>query len=182
MSWTPSHGLNLSTSLPILLTALCLYCSDPALRGQTPTAPDIRTFSLAAQQGGKLTCPGGFPMDLTSTNCEFTETDRLQQWVNSSFTDLAMLGAVTYGTGAQIVKSPGEWGRTWGGFGDRIGVRYTQAAASGTAEFLVGSLLNDNPSHLSYKQDPHTHWGAKSSCDPRNGVSVTAYPTPRLSA
>jgi len=103
---------------------------------------------------GTLLCPGGFPTDLTVTNCSYTEQQRFQQWVNSSLTDQAMLGAVVYGAGAQIIKSPGEWGRTWGGYGDRIGVRYTQGAARGTAEFIVGNIMRDDPRHISYKDDP----------------------------
>jgi hypothetical protein len=101
---------------------------------------------------------------------------RLTQWVNTSLSDQAMLGAVVFGAGAQIIKSPPEWGRTWGGYGDRIGVRYTQAAARGTAEYFVGNILHDDPRHLSYKDDPHTHYGLKIRDDCRAGQPIQVYP------
>lgn len=140
------------------------------------TLPQKRVFATAPTQQGQLTCPGEFPTDLTVTDCSYTHQERLRQWINNSFTDHAMLGAVVYGLGAQIIKSPDAWGRTWGGYGQRVGVRYTQAAARGTAEFVVGTLLHDDPRHLSYKDDPHTPYGTKiSSCE--NGVITTVtYP------
>jgi len=154
------------------LVAPNLAPPDPA----PSTQPQIHTYATASEQQGRLTCPGGFPTDLTVTDCSFTHDQRMLQWINTSFTDQAILGAVVYGLGAEIIKSPDAWGRTWKGYGQRVGVRYTQAAARGTAEFVVGTLLHDDPRHLSYKDDPHTPYGTKiASC--KDGVITTVtYP------
>ncbi len=165
--------------LSVLVWVLCVFESRAVLNGQTVTMVTPQDYSSVYKQTVVLTCPGGFPTDLTITNCDFKEKLRLQQWVTTSFTDQAMLGAVIYGTGAQIIKSPGEWGRTWGGYGDRIGVRYTQAAARGTAEFIVGSLLHDDPRHLSYKDDPHTPYGSKIVCSNDEIIGIVPYPIPK---
>jgi hypothetical protein len=164
--------------LPVFALVLSVFGGGSLLPSQTIPTMVSQTYSLTTDPTGKLTCPGGFPTNLTVTSCDFTAHMRVQQWVTVSFTDEAMLGALVYGGGAQIIQSPSEWGRTWGGYGDRIGVRYTQAAARGTAEFLVGSLMHDDPRHLSYKDDPHTQWGLKvDSCE--NGtIIVHSYPTP----
>lgn len=132
----------------------------------------VTVYPTPSEQQGVLLCPGGFPTDLTMTDCAFTHKQRFQQWITTSFTDQAMLGAFIYGTGAEILRTPGEWPRTWLGLGDRVGVRYTQGAARGTAEYLMGSLLQDDPRHLSYKDDPHTPYGTKVvSCE--NGQITT---------
>jgi hypothetical protein len=130
----------------------------------------------AVQQAGKLICPGGFPTDLTVSNCEFTQKQRVMQWVTVSFTDQAIMGAVVYGAGAQITKSPGEWGRNWRGYGDRVGVRYTQGAARGTAEYLVGNLMRDDPRHISFKDDPKEHYGTKITECTAGGIVYKTYP------
>lgn len=167
----------LPVSVFTLVLALLAILTSFSVRAQ-PQAQTEQHFSTGPAQIGKLTCPGGFPTDLSVTTCEFSTRQRLQQWVNSSVTDQAILGAVVYGAGAQIIRSPGEWGRTWGGYGDRVGVRYSQAAARGTAEFLVGSLIRDDPRHLSYKDDPRTAYGMKiKSC--HSGIITTdTYPVP----
>jgi hypothetical protein len=162
------------------LAAACLFGGCVSLQCQQPEKPQAKQLTLASEQSAKLVCPGGFPTDLTITNCAFTPKQRLQQWVTVSFTDEAMLGAVGYGAWAQIIKSPGEWGRTWGGYGDHIGVRYTQGAARGTAEYLVGSFLHDDPRHLSYINDPHTKYGDKVTSCSIGDFSVTSYPVTKV--
>jgi hypothetical protein len=156
--------------------AACDYAGFQLLRGQTPATLDHPVYNTPAEQVGKLVCPGGFPSDLTVTNCEYTERQRVQQWINTSFNDEAMLGAVMYGAGAQIIKSPSEWGRTWEGYGQRMGVRYTQGAARGTAEFIVGNILHDDPRHLSYKDDPYTHYGDKIDTCHTGVFTIHPYP------
>jgi hypothetical protein len=164
--------------LPIAALVPCVFGCVALLRGQAvPTSGSQNRYSPSSPTG-ELICPGGFPTDLTVTNCDFTAHMRMQQWVTVSFTDEAMLGAILYGAGAQIIQSPSEWGRTWGGYGERVGVRYTQAAARGTAEFLVGNLMQDDPRHLSYKDDPHTHWGSKIVSCNSGIIELQNYPTP----
>jgi hypothetical protein len=168
------------SSASFLLMLFGSLGSAHVVLSQTEAGANTRSQAVQAQtvtnpfaQVGELLCPGGFPTDLTMINCEYKESQRIQQWVTTALTDEAILGAVVYGTGAEIIRSPSEWPRTWLGLGDRIGVRYTQAAARGTAEFVVGSLIRDDPRHLSYKDDPHTHYGTKISCG--SGRVVTTY-------
>lgn len=137
--------------------------------------PTTERFTEPDRQAGKLVCPGGFPTDLTATNCEFTPGARLQQWITTSFTDQALLGAVAFGTAAELIRSPSEWPRSWEGLGQRVGVRYTQGAARGSAEYLVGTLLRDDPRHLSYKNDPHTHYGLKVVSCSASGIETRWY-------
>jgi hypothetical protein len=101
-------------------------------------------------------CPGAFPTDLTATDCRYTPKKRTLDFVTGSVTDEAALGAVFYGLGAQIIQSPSEWKRTWYGYGQRVGVRYTQAVGKGTAQYLTGLILNDDPRFLAYRNDPGT--------------------------
>jgi hypothetical protein len=183
MSWNIRYSAKLSRSLLILVLVFYSLSRCSPLYGQTissqiPSTTETRQITALGETSG-LICPGGFSTDLTVTNCKYTRQIRLQQWFATSFSDQAMLGAIVYGAGAQIIKSPQEWGRTWGGYGDRIGVRYTQGAARGTAEFLVGSLMRDDPRHLSYKDDPHTPYGSKiSTCQEDKPIQIKTYPMP----
>ena len=99
-------------------------------------------------------CPGAFPTDLTATNCRYTMTQRSLDFVSGSLTDQAVLGAVVFGLGAQIIQAPSEWKRTWDGYGKRVGVRYTQAVGKGAAQYLTGLILQDDPRFLAYRNDP----------------------------
>jgi hypothetical protein len=158
--------------IPVLLGA-------SALRGQSAPLPaPTERFTQPGQQVGRLVCPGSFPTDLTVTNCEYTAGLRVHQWITTSFTDESMLGAIVYGTGAEIIRSPSEWARTWQGLGQRIGVRYTQAAARGSAEYIMGNILQDDPRHLSYKNDPHTHYGMKVVSCNAEGIETKWYGAP----
>lgn len=99
-------------------------------------------------------CPGAFPTDLTKTDCRYTVRQRTLDFLTGSITDQAGLGAIFYGFGAQIIQSPSEWKRTWYGYGQRVGVRYTQAVGKGTAQYLSGLILRDDPRFLAYNNDP----------------------------
>jgi len=98
-------------------------------------------------------CPGAFPTDLTAIDCRYTPKHRALDFVQGSVTDQAMLGAVVFGLGAQIIASPPDWKRTWQGYGLRVGSRYTQAFGKGAAQYLTGLLLNDDPRFLAYADD-----------------------------
>ncbi len=99
-------------------------------------------------------CPGAFPTDLTATDCRYDASKRTLDFVTGSLTDQAALGAVIFGLGAQIIQSPSEWKRTWYGYGMRVGARYTQAVGKGTAQYLSGLILHDDPRFLAYRNDP----------------------------
>jgi len=99
-------------------------------------------------------CPGAFPTDLQATDCKYTASQRVLDFVSGSVTDQAVLGAVVFGLGAQVIQSPSEWKRTWDGYGRRVGSRYTQALGKGTAQYLFGLMLNDDPRFLAYRNDP----------------------------
>jgi hypothetical protein len=99
-------------------------------------------------------CPGAFPTDLEATDCRYKPSPRALDFVSGSVTDQAVLGAVVFGLGAQVIQSPSEWKRTWDGYGRRVGSRYTQALGKGAAQYLVGLMLNDDPRFLAYRNDP----------------------------
>lgn len=99
-------------------------------------------------------CPGAFPTDLEATDCRYKPSQRALDFVSGAVTDQAVLGAVVFGLGAQVIQSPSEWKRTWDGYGRRVGSRYTQALGKGAAQYLVGLLLNDDPRFLAYRNDP----------------------------
>jgi len=100
-------------------------------------------------------CPGAFPTDLNNTaNCQYHLKQRTLDFVSGSVTDQPILSAVVFGLGAQIIDSPGEWKRTWYGYGMRVGSRYTQAVGKGAATYLVGWMLQDDPRFLAYRDDP----------------------------
>lgn len=126
---------------------------EQSLRAQQE--PSSRENALARiQHIPTLNCPGGFATDLTVMNCSYTMSQRGEDFVTGSLSDQAILGAVVFGAGAQVLQSPGEWKRTWDGYGRRVGVRYTQGVAKGAAQFLVGAMLKDDPRHVSYRNDP----------------------------
>ena len=100
-------------------------------------------------------CPGAFPTDLTATDCRYQPKQRILDFVSGNVTDQAILSAVVFGLGAQIINSPSEWKRTWWGYGMRVGSRYTQTVGKGAAEYLVGTILNDDPRFLAYRDDPN---------------------------
>jgi hypothetical protein len=99
-------------------------------------------------------CPGAFPTDLTATDCRYKVSKRTLDFVGGFVTDQAVLGAAVFGFGAQIIQSPSEWKRTWDGYGRRVGARYTQAVGKGTAQYLVGLMLSDDPRFLALRNDP----------------------------
>jgi hypothetical protein len=101
-------------------------------------------------------CPGAFPTDLEARDCRYTASQRALDFVSGSVTDQAVLGAAVFGLGAQIIQSPTDWKRTWDGYGRRIGSRYTQALGKGTAQYLFGLILNDDPHFIAYRNDPTT--------------------------
>lgn len=103
-------------------------------------------------------CPGGFPTDLndiSGRDCGYTQGARTVDFLSGSVTDQAVLGAVVFGLGAQIIQSPSEWKRTWEGYGRRVGSRYTQAVGKGAAQYIVGSIVRDDPRPLAYRNEPH---------------------------
>ncbi|HWZ44662.1 MAG TPA: hypothetical protein VNW97_14390 [Candidatus Saccharimonadales bacterium] len=99
-------------------------------------------------------CPGSFPTDLTVTDCRFKIGKRFENFVNGSLTDQSIASAAFFGLVAQGLQTPGELKRTWDGYGRRVGVRYNQAVAKGSAQFLVGRILHDDPRHIRYYDEP----------------------------
>jgi hypothetical protein len=124
-----------------------------ALTGASAASALAQEIPLAPQETVQV-CPGAFPTDLTQTDCRYTPKQRSLDFLTSSVTDQAGLGAVFYGLGAQMIQSPSEWKRTWYGYGQRVGVRYAQAVGKGTAQYLSGLILNDDPRFLAYRNDP----------------------------
>lgn len=121
----------------ILTGLLVLAWASPEGRTQTP-----------------VHCPGSYPGDLTVTTCRFSESQRLDAFVNNSLTDQAILGAALSALISQAQRSPHEWPRTWEGFGQRTGVRYGQSVTKGAVEFALGTLFREDPRHVRYADDP----------------------------
>jgi len=133
------------------------------LRGAIPAVLSVAGVSAAVACAQAIpvsipdivqVCPGAFPTDLTKIDCRYTARQRTLDFVSGSVTDQSGLSAVVYGLGAQIIESPSEWKRTWYGYGQRVGVRYTQAVAKGSTQYLVGLLFNDDPRMVAYGDDP----------------------------
>ena len=129
-------------SSPFLIVLIA--CAAGAIAQETPMI----------QETPIKVCPGAFPTDLTATDCRYTAKQRTLDFVTGSVTDEAILGAVVFGLGAQIIQSPSEWKRTWDGYGRRVGARYTQAFGKGAAQYLVGFIFDDDPRFLAYRDDP----------------------------
>jgi hypothetical protein len=122
-----------------------------------PHASHAQAIPVASRKTVSV-CPGAFPTDLNNINgvdCGYTQSMRTVDFLSGSITDQAVLGAVVFGLGAQIIQSPSEWKRTWDGYGRRVGSRYTQAVGKGTAQYIVGSLLRDDPRPLAYRNEPN---------------------------
>jgi hypothetical protein len=130
--------------VPLLLLVFAGPSAASAVAQEIPLAPPATV----------RVCPGAFPTDLTQVDCRYLPKQRTLDFLTGSVTDQAALGAVVYGLGAQIIQSPSEWKRTLYGYGQRVGVRYTQAVGKGTAEYLSGLILNDDPRFLAYRNDP----------------------------
>ena len=109
---------------------------------------------VARSQAVIHVCPGAFPTDLTAVDCRYRPSQRALDFVSGSVSDQAVLGAVVFGLGAQVIQSPPEWKRTWDGYGRRVGSRYTQAVGKGAAQYLFGLALKDDPRFLAYRNDP----------------------------
>ncbi len=122
----------------------------------TALAAGVRAQEIPVRFPAEIrVCPGAFPTDLTQTiDCSYSKEQRLQDFVTGSVTDQAVLGAVIFGLGAQIIQSPSEWKRTWDGYGRRVGSRYTQEVGKGAAQLLVGFMFHDDPHFLAYRDDP----------------------------
>jgi hypothetical protein len=119
--------------------------------------PVAHAQAIAVASKPITVCPGGFPTDLNNISgkdCSYRQTARTVDFFSGSVTDQAVLGAVVFGLGAQIIQSPSEWKRTWDGYGRRVGSRYTQAVGKGAAQYIVGSILRDDPRPLAYRDEP----------------------------
>src|SRR5260370_21486890 len=78
---------------------------------------------------------------------------RLEQFVTSSVTDQAMLGATFFSLMAQFRNDPSDWGRGWRGFGYRVGTRYAQNFAKGLTNYTFSAIIGTDPRHVSYASD-----------------------------
>ncbi len=130
---------------PVQLLFLITAIIAAGAVGAQPTV----TQKVAAIQ----VCPGAFPTDLTARDCSYTTRQRTLDFVSSSVSDQSLLGALVFGFGAQVIKSPPEWGRNWDGYGRRVGSRYSQAIGKGAAQYVFGLMLKDDPRFLAYHSD-----------------------------
>jgi hypothetical protein len=143
--------LLLSAGWCTFCTCLCAQTAPSAIfRPQAvPPAPP----SLVVKDY-EFTCPGSFPSDLTVVNCRYQVRQRLEQFLTTGITDQAMLESVTGSLFTQLLKTPGEWPRTWKYYGYRVGASYAQSVGNASAQFIVGAILQDDPRHVSCSSDP----------------------------
>jgi len=132
---------------------LSCWAANPAFAQIPVTAQDVREIPKILEVR-RTSCPGDEPGALGSYDCNFTMKARTEQFVSSSLTDQALLGATFFGTVAQIRHDPEEWKQDWGGFGYRVGSRYAQNLTKGLTQFTFGMILKTDPRHLSYINDP----------------------------
>ncbi|HEV2200498.1 MAG TPA: hypothetical protein VGR73_11815 [Bryobacteraceae bacterium] len=132
-----------------LWLALCLL-GIPAFPQSAPAIPAMQG-QLAVP---RRTCPGDPAGNLASIDCNFTPSQRWEQFVTGSVTDQALLGATFFGSIAQLMDDPAEWKKDWTGLGERIGARYAQNFAKGLTEYTFSAMLYTDPRHVSYANDP----------------------------
>jgi hypothetical protein len=102
----------------------------------------------------RIVCPGDPAGNLASVDCSYTAKQRMLDFVSSSVTDQAALGAVFFGLVAEARQDPAQWKRDWVGLGYRVGSRYGQNFAKGVTELGVGAIMQVDPRHISYASDP----------------------------
>jgi hypothetical protein len=132
-----------------LWLAFCLP-GIPAFPQSASTVPAMQG-QLAVP---RRTCPGDPAGNLASIDCNFTPSQRREQFVTGSVTDQALLGAVFFGSVAQLMDDPAEWKKDWTGLGERIGARYAQNFTKGLTEYAFSAMLYTDPRHVSYANDP----------------------------
>jgi hypothetical protein len=143
--------------------ALPLQAQNPPASSQQTPAQQAKTAAHTAAVNSMfayqltLSCPGSFPTDLTIQGCAYRPRQRWKDFITNNVTDKAWLSAVWFGAIDQATKVPREWPRTWEFYGHRVGVLYTQTAAKGAAQMLLGFALKDDPRNVSLINDPRTH-------------------------
>jgi hypothetical protein len=129
-----------------------------SLRYRSAELPEQPVPSAIAGPAGtkpsQLNCPGSFPTDLTILNCRYTNQMRVVQFVTTGFTDEAISLSITGSIFTQLIRSPSEWPETWKYYGYRVGSSYTGSVGRASAEYLVGSMLRDDPRHVRCSDDP----------------------------
>jgi hypothetical protein len=138
--------------------------------------------NLQTSLGGR-NCPGDPAGNLASFDCSFTARMRALDFVGTSVTDQALLGATFFGSFAYFThRDPSEWGRGWGSFGRSIGTRYVQNLSKGTATYAVGMALGADPRNLSLLNDPGFPHDEPSSKRARVGHAVFDWVSVRRSS
>ncbi|MGH9590758.1 MAG: hypothetical protein ACRD25_10195, partial [Terracidiphilus sp.] len=138
-----------SKALRQLLYLLLISIVLPRAASQVPPAPPT-TPTLPYE----FTCPGSFPSDLTLVDCSYTSRQRLQQFFTTGLTDQAMLLSATGSIFTTAMRTPGEWPGTWKYYGYRVGTSYAQSVGNNAAQYIVGSVLHEDPRHVRCDDDP----------------------------
>jgi len=106
----------------------------------------------------QLICPGGFPTDLTVLNCSYTGYQRRLTFVSGSLTDQAILLAATGSLVSSAFPSTNSNAITLRNYGLNVAGGYVSSVARGGAEYFVGSLMRDDPRHVSCVNDPRVFY------------------------
>jgi hypothetical protein len=136
----------------VVLTLAVLFCLPGlALSQQLAPALDLSRMQKVLQ---RRTCPGEPADSLTSVDCRFTPRLRLDEFIQSSLTDQAMLGASFFGEVAQLRNDPAEWSGSAKGLGQRVGIRYVQNLTKGLTMYSLGALVRSDSRSVTYESDP----------------------------
>jgi hypothetical protein len=131
--------------------SLLFFLVGGATAQDVPNQPESIQKSLKVP---RIVCPGDPAGNLASVDCSYSGKQRLLDFVTSSVTDQAALGAVFFGLVAEARHDPAQLKRDWVGLGYRVGSRYGQNLAKGITELGVGAIMQVDPRHITYASDP----------------------------
>jgi hypothetical protein len=132
---------------PIVAAVILLLMAQPSFSQDIQGVPGH--FEV-----NRYWCPGDPFGNLASFDCSFTKTMRAEQFVTSTVTDQAILGAGFTGLFAHLRNDPPEWQKNWDGLGRRVASRYERKILGGGVEYVVGLAMKTDPRHVHYDSDP----------------------------
>src|SRR5437016_8193221 len=165
-------------SFPFIRTCIAVFCAAFPIFAQ-----EAQAIRAKQEELHRITCPGEPPGNLESLDCNFTQRQRLTQFVAGSLTDQALVGATFFGAIAHFRGEPPEWKQDWNGLGYRVGSRYAQNLTKGLTTYTIGFVMQTDPRHVSYVNDPGTKLGPQApGVWPRVGHAFVDWLTVRRSS
>jgi len=125
------NSINSVYGLSFLLLNSCLCF------GQSPTPSD--TFPADMPAVVKL-----LPKPELQPWTPITGQQRWQQYMETTFSPIAGLGAITGAAISQGINSPEEWGQGWGAYGIRVASSYGSTLVGNTIQFGTAALFHED--------------------------------------